>query len=708
MDGILIKIKNEIENNNTEAAMVLIKRIEEGYENDPLFWNLKGLLFSKLDEKKLAINCFSKAMILDPKIIMGENKENISKVNIIEKDYSDLHDEDFINSLIDALDLMISIINIYVNEIKENELNEFLTILEKILLSFKLPDQQTGRLKQIVFSRGIPSLIINIEECLENCIRLCNEYDYKNVMGLSEFTLLPMMAELREEIYFFNKVLPYPNNLDLYYKNEFASGNSNVYALRSIKTGKYKYEVSIMVLAYNKLEYTKLCVESILKHTVEIDYELILVNDGSNDATKEYFENISYSNKKVITYNNNNGPMLAFLIGARTAEGRFLATVNNDAIVTKNWLKNLLICLNSDPKNGIVVPITNNISNDQVISVEYETLDEMNEFAEKFNKSNENLWFERERLCPFINVIPMNVYGKGICPDRIYQYAEFSDDDLSLQLRLQGYKLILAKDTFCHHFGSISLGEAQKDSRSLELSRDIFKLKNKIDAWNDLKNNMSDILTNINFSGSGSLKILCVDPGLGMIPYKLRNLLKENSNYSNVELYNFSTNEEFKSISFNLFENFIYSHSDEELLERFSGIQFDFILFCNPFEDYLGGIKILKDIRSLLSNKGELRFMINNPFSASSIINLLSLNNSFFGEKMVKSFISPNYIEELLFVTGFNSIKKIGIISDNNQFALKSINKINLLLNSNKGEENNFFYNSEKILFVAKNDKKNN
>ena len=39
-------------------------------------------------------------------------------------------------------------------------------------------------------------------------------------------------------------------------------------------------EVSIVVVAYNRLEKTRRCVESILKYTDNVDYELILVDSG--------------------------------------------------------------------------------------------------------------------------------------------------------------------------------------------------------------------------------------------------------------------------------------------------------------------------------------------------------------------------------------------------------------------------------------------
>lgn len=48
---------------------------------------------------------------------------------------------------------------------------------------------------------------------------------------------------------------------------------------------------SIILVTYNQLEFTKLCVESIERHTVE-PYELIVVDNGSTDGTVEYAKEV--------------------------------------------------------------------------------------------------------------------------------------------------------------------------------------------------------------------------------------------------------------------------------------------------------------------------------------------------------------------------------------------------------------------------------
>jgi glycosyltransferase involved in cell wall biosynthesis len=47
-------------------------------------------------------------------------------------------------------------------------------------------------------------------------------------------------------------------------------------------------KVSVVIPVLNQLELTKLCLDSIEKFTEDIEYEVIVVDNGSNDGTPEY------------------------------------------------------------------------------------------------------------------------------------------------------------------------------------------------------------------------------------------------------------------------------------------------------------------------------------------------------------------------------------------------------------------------------------
>ena len=168
-------------------------------------------------------------------------------------------------------------------------------------------------------------------------------------------------------------------------------------------------EVTVCVLAYNRLEKTRRCVESILKYTQGITYELLLVDNGSEDGTLEYFQSIQYPNKKILHITKNLGALYATNLAMRSFSGRYFALVINDAIVTKNWLSNLLRCFESDPRIGMVTPGASNVSNLQEIPLSFSSYEEMQRKAAVYNQSDPRKWEQRVRLVAIIYLLKREV-----------------------------------------------------------------------------------------------------------------------------------------------------------------------------------------------------------------------------------------------------------------------------------------------------------
>lgn len=94
--------------------------------------------------------------------------------------------------------------------------------------------------------------------------------------------------------------------------------------------------VSFVVVNWNGLADTKTCLESIEK----LDYpnkEIVVVDNGSTDGSKEYLA--SLDNIKFVNLPTNTGFTGGHLAGRKAAKGEYLAIVNNDLVLDKNWLK---------------------------------------------------------------------------------------------------------------------------------------------------------------------------------------------------------------------------------------------------------------------------------------------------------------------------------------------------------------------------------
>lgn len=97
---------------------------------------------------------------------------------------------------------------------------------------------------------------------------------------------------------------------------------------------------SIVVATYNLLPYLKKCLASLLALDFT-SYEIIIVNDGSSDGTKEYLDSLNDSRIKVIHHEKNLGTCLARNRGIEAAQGDKLAFIDHDCLADKDWLKNL-------------------------------------------------------------------------------------------------------------------------------------------------------------------------------------------------------------------------------------------------------------------------------------------------------------------------------------------------------------------------------
>ena len=97
--------------------------------------------------------------------------------------------------------------------------------------------------------------------------------------------------------------------------------------------------MSVIVLTYNQLEDTKVCLQSIEKYT-ETPYELLLVDNASTDGTVEYLRAFAEvrAHVKLVLNNENHGFSKGNNIGMAVARGAYYVLLKNDTIVTRGWL----------------------------------------------------------------------------------------------------------------------------------------------------------------------------------------------------------------------------------------------------------------------------------------------------------------------------------------------------------------------------------
>lgn len=103
--------------------------------------------------------------------------------------------------------------------------------------------------------------------------------------------------------------------------------------------------VSFVVLNWNGLEDTLLCLESIRNQSYT-DYEIIVVDNGSRDQQKEILRQIS--DITLVDLPRNTGFTGGQIEAYKLAQGEYIALVNNDSVLARNWCEVAVERLRSD------------------------------------------------------------------------------------------------------------------------------------------------------------------------------------------------------------------------------------------------------------------------------------------------------------------------------------------------------------------------
>ncbi len=226
-------------------------------------------------------------------------------------------------------------------------------------------------------------------------------------------------------------------------------------------------KTSIIILSYNTLNMTQMCIESIRRHTENGSYEIIVVDNGSKDGSVEWLR--EQGDVRLIANEENKGFPGGCNQGLRIAKGSELLLLNSDTIVTPRWLDQLKEALYSSPEIGAVSCVTNSSAPVQKIDVPYGTdLNGIQPFAESYNHSNPDRWERKLMLIGFCYLFKREVYERIGGLDEAFSPGNYEDDDYSLRIRAAGWKLLLCRDTFIHHFGGGSFFKSESDQERQE------------------------------------------------------------------------------------------------------------------------------------------------------------------------------------------------------------------------------------------------
>lgn len=424
--------------------------------------------------------------------------------------------------------------------------------------------------------------------------------------------------------------------------------------------------ITILVIAYNRLEKTRRCVESILKYTKGIDYELLLLDNGSDDDTLAYFQSVPYEKTTVWTISHNVGLNYAFSLAMRYFHTEYFVSVSNDVYVTENWLDNLLCCMRSDPMVGAVCPVSSFVSNFQEVDLHVKDFDDMQRKAAQFNHSDPRKWQERMRIITIILMMRRSVCDTVGTMDLGF-YHDFGDDDISTRIRHAGYKLMICGDTYVYHdhdFRNLEDKDPEQFQKSLAFGRKNYQEKYQgIDAWDDVSNFELPMMQLLECETNYPQRpaVLCADPRCGTPVLQVRNVLRAKGIMDCVS-HAFTTKAKY-------FYDLQLATGGRTVCDRicffpehYREESFDVVLLCEPVNTYPEPIRVTENLLRSVRRGGKLLVKLRNTASAQAFLNLLGIQQSIDGDMPMQ--ISETEFTQCLKLMGVKRVQQVNCIQN--------------------------------------------
>jgi len=203
----------------------------------------------------------------------------------------------------------------------------------------------------------------------------------------------------------------------------------------SVNWGKEKNRVRIIIPTFNNMQFLLPCVRSIVANTVGF-YSFTIINNGAKELEK-YLTGV-----EIIHTGENRGWMggINEALKVLPEETEYVVFLNDDTLILPNnydWLDDMVSIMENDKEVGAVGPSSNVVAGWQ-------------------NIGNIGL---PAIICPkyligFCVVIRRKLLNRVGGLDESLPGGD--DFDWSTQIRNMGYKLVIRRDVFVHHFGFVT------------------------------------------------------------------------------------------------------------------------------------------------------------------------------------------------------------------------------------------------------------
>lgn len=221
-------------------------------------------------------------------------------------------------------------------------------------------------------------------------------------------------------------------------------------------------KVSVVTPNYNGKDFLYAYFESLIKNSNEIG-EVIIVDNGSSDGSQEFIRN--YREKVdfpivLIENSQNLGFAEAVNQGISKARHDYVFSLNNDTVVEKSAILELLNLLNTDERIFSASSKMVQFNNSELIDDAGDDYTLLAYTKKRGNNQNLNKFIEVSEV--FSSCAGAALYRKDLLEElggfdsEFFAYME--DVDLGYRARINGYKNLFCPNAVVYHIGSATTG----------------------------------------------------------------------------------------------------------------------------------------------------------------------------------------------------------------------------------------------------------
>ncbi len=215
-------------------------------------------------------------------------------------------------------------------------------------------------------------------------------------------------------------------------------------------------KVSIIIVNYNGKELLQKCLDSLLKVNYD-NFEIILVDNNSTDGTVEFITK-NYPSLIIIKLDSNKGFAEPNNIAAKIAKGEYLLFLNNDTVVTHNFISEMVKVMETDKKIAVCQSLL--LKPDGSVDSSGDFIDHLGVVYNSKTKIDEIREVSSARGASML--VRSDIFEKLDGFDQKF-FITFEDVDLCWRSWILGYRVLIIPTSIVYHEGGITIKKIKSE-----------------------------------------------------------------------------------------------------------------------------------------------------------------------------------------------------------------------------------------------------